>query len=250
MKRIMMIIVLLVSACLAQAENAKDAWAKMVGTKYAKRAAYSYVENNEQLPNVFIYGDSISIAYTPSVRKNLKGKANVYRLYSNGSDSSAVFSKMEKMRKIMRNKELEGHWDFEWDVIHFNVGLHDLKYMKDGKLNFDGKQIASPDKYVKNLERVIKYFKKIAPKAKLVFATTTPVPANSGGRKEGDAIRYNEVALKLLKKYPEVAVNDLYALTFPNQKEWCTKPGNVHFKPVGYEAQGKEVARVVSEVLK
>jgi hypothetical protein len=26
-------------------------------------------------------------------------------------------------------------WDFEWDLIHFNVGLHNLKYIVDGKLD-------------------------------------------------------------------------------------------------------------------
>ena len=250
MKRVMITAVMFASACIVQAESAKEAWTKMVGSRAMKKAAFAYVENNKALPNVLLYGDSISIGYTQYARKALEGKANVYRLYSNGSDSSAVFPKMDRMRKVMRNKELDGHWDFDWDVIHFNVGLHDLKYFKDGKLDFNGEQVSPPEKYAKNLERVIKYFKKIAPKAKLVFATTTPVPADSNGRKEGDAKRYNEIALKVLKKYPEVAVNDLYALTLPKQKEWWTKPGNVHFKPVGCEAQGKEVARVVSDILK
>ena len=250
MKRILVVATVIISALFVMAESAEEAWNNMVSPKARKRAAFAYVENNKKLPNVFLYGDSISIAYTPYVRKALDGKANVYRLNSNGSDSSAVFSKMERMRKVMRNKELEGYWDFEWDVIHFNVGLHDLKFCKDGKLDFAGNQVNPPDKYAENLEKVIEYFNKIAPEAKLIFATTTPVPANSAGRKEGDAKLYNAVALKVLKKYPEVAVNDLYGFTLPNQKEWWTKPGNVHFNPKGCNAQGKEVARVVSEVLK
>ena len=250
MKRLIVIFAVLASACFVQAESAKDAWTKLVGPRAIKKVAFAYVENDTQLPNVLIYGDSISIGYTAYARKNLEKKANVYRLYSNGSDSSAVFSKMTRMHKVMRDKELEGHWDFEWDVIHFNVGLHDLKYFKDGKLDFAGEQVAPVDKYVKNLERVIKYFKKCAPKAKLIFATTTPVPANSGGRKEGDAKRYNEAALKLLKNYPEIAVNDLYTLAFSNQKKWWVKPGNVHFTSKGCAALGKEVSESVGKVLK
>ena len=114
--------------------SAKEAWAKLAG-KGCTRPQFAFVENNPDLPNVLIYGDSISIGYTQRVRQKLAGKANVYRIFNNGSDSSQFIPKMKKMHQVMRSKTLDQPWTFDWDVIHFNVGLHDLKYLKDKKLD-------------------------------------------------------------------------------------------------------------------
>jgi len=174
----------------------------------------------------------------------------VYRLYCNGGDSSSVITKMKTMHDTMRNPRLAGHWDFDWDVIHFNVGLHDLKYMNGKKLDrVNGRQVTSTADYEKNLRAIIAYLKELAPQAKLIFVTTTPVPEGEAGRIAGDAAKYNQVALKVLKDYPEIGVNDLYAFTKPHHKEWWTKPGNVHFNTEGATAQGKESARVIEQEL-
>ncbi|MDA3923924.1 MAG: SGNH/GDSL hydrolase family protein [Kiritimatiellae bacterium] len=232
------------------AGTAQKAWNKLVGPRMIKRSAFAYVENNPALPNVLIYGDSISIGYTPQVQKSLADKANVYRLYCNGGDSSSVIAKIDKLHAVMRDNKLDGAWNFEWNVIHFNVGLHDLKYMNKGKLDIkDGQQIASIEQYTENLKSIIAFLKKTAPKAKLIFVTTTPVPEKSGGRKAGDALRYNAAALTLLENYPEIAVNDLYGFTKPHHKKWWTKPGNVHFNKDGCTAQGNDVADLILKVL-
>lgn len=233
-------------------QDAADAWKKLVRSpRLLKRPAFQYVENNPDLPNVLLYGDSISIAYTDATRQALKGKANVYRLFCNGGDSSSFITKMKNMHKTMRNQQLKDHWDFDWDVIQFNVGLHDLKYMKDKKLDrVNGTQAISPAEYEKNLRSIIAYLKELAPKAKLIFATTTPVPEGEPGRIAGDAAKYNQIALKVLKDYPEITINDLYAFTKPHQPQWWTKPGNVHFNSTGSTAQGEETARIIEAALK
>ncbi len=232
--------------------QAKEVWEKLVRSpRFNKRPAFQYVENNPRLPNVLLYGDSISIAYTDATREALQGKANVYRLYCNGGDSSSFITKMKTMHAAMRDKKLNDHWNFDWDVIHFNVGLHDLKYLKDGKLDrVNGTQAISPEDYAKNLSTIIAYLKELSPKAKLIFVTTTPVPEGEPGRIAGDAAKYNEIALKVLKDYPEISVNDLYNFTKPNHEKWWTKPGNVHFNTAGATAQGKESARVIEQELK
>ncbi len=44
----------------------------------------------------------------------------------------------------MRAVDLEDRWDFEWDVIHINVGLHDLKYVNDReKLDMENGQLVA-----------------------------------------------------------------------------------------------------------
>jgi len=203
------------------------------------------VENRPGLPNVLIYGDSISIGYTPRLREALAGKANVYRLYCNGGDSGSFIGKMDKMHQVMRNPEVAGHWTFDWDVIQVNVGLHDVKHVNErGQLDLKGKQVSSPEQYEKNLREILAYLKKNFPRAKLIFALTTAVPEQAQGRARGDAARYNEVARRVLKDYPEVAINDLYTFSLPYQVK-----GNVHFKKEGTQAQGDEVARFILEQL-
>ena len=236
----------LVFGLTLQAETAEQAWASLLAENSKSRAAYAFVENDPSLPNVFIYGDSISIAYTPTVRESLEGEANVYRLHVNGGDSSSVIQKMYALNKAMRS-----HWDFEWDIIHFNIGLHDLKYVVAGaKLDkVNGKQVSTVSEYEANLRDVIAYFKALAPGATLIFATTTPVPEGEPGRQAGDADRYNQIALNVLKDYPDIIVNDLYGFTKPNQPLWWTKPGNVHFTEKGFGAQGRRVAEVIRREL-
>ncbi len=238
------------SSATPVATHAREVWTELVGTRFASDPAFVYVENDPALPNVLIYGDSISIGYTPRVRKQLAGKANVYRIYTNGSDSGAVIPRLQLMHDKMRDPKLTGHWTFEWDVILFNVGLHDLKYMNGRKLDkVQGQQVRSVADYAENIRKIVAYLKDLAPGAKLIFITTTPVPEGESGRVASDELRYNAAALQALKDFPEVGVLDLHAFTLPRQPEWWTKPGNVHFNDEGQKAQGDAVAQAIARAL-
>lgn len=243
-------LVALTLPCFVMAETATEAWDSLIAKNFKKRPEFQFIQNNRTLPNVLLYGDSISIHYTQAVREKLSDKANVYRLYRNGSDSGGFISKMDKMHDKMTNEKLEQHWDFSWDVIHFNVGLHDLKYVKGRKLDKEnGKLVSTTEQYQKNLINIINYLKKSSPKAQLIFATTTPVPEGALGRFAGDSIKYNEAALEVLKSYPDIRINDLYTLTKPNQEKWWIKPGDVHYNKQGSTAQGTEVAKIITKAL-
>ena len=132
------------------------------------------------------------------------------------------------------------------------LGLHDLKYVVNGKqLNTEkGKQVHTIAEYQQHLEADLKFLNTIAPGALLIFATTTPVPEGSVGRIAGDAKRYNSAAREVLQQHPGVLINDLFAFTLPHHSAWWSSPGNVHYKPVGFDAQGDEVARVILAALK
>ena len=102
---------------------------------------------------------------------------------------------MKKMHEAMRDENLDQPWTLGWDVIQFNVGLHDLKYLSGKKLDKkNGVQVSLLDVYQKNVGEIVKYLKGLAPDAKLIFATTTPVPDGESARMAGDATKYNQVA--------------------------------------------------------
>jgi len=206
-----------------------------------KNAAFKNPVDDPKLPRVLLIGDSISIGYTVGVRGEMKGKANVHRIPTNGGPTT-------------RGLESIDAWlgEGKWDVIHFNWGLHDLAYRnpeakRQGNLDKVKGKISTPlDEYAANLEKLVLRMKKTG--AKLIFATTTPVPEGEPGRKVGDDLRYNEAAVKVMKKNG-VTVNDLHVVMAGKMGEFGVRPGNVHFKPEGSALLAKQVAKVIGEAL-
>ena len=236
-----------VYSCGTNKNIAEKAWS---GLRAHDGPIFSYVHPKKGMPNVLLYGDSISIGYTTTVREELEGKASVFRIFSNGISSHDLIPKMEKMEHTMFKPHLKGGWDFKWDVIHFNVGLHDIKYLSEkGMDKENGKIVSTVPTYQENLKAICEYLQEKFPKTKLIFATTTPVPENANGRYMGDAKKYNEAALEVLKDYPSIVINDLFGHTFPHHEEWMVKPGNVHYNQLGRTEQGKKVAKVILEQL-
>ena len=233
--------------------TALDAWHGLnTNEKQRRRAVFALVEPDPGLPNVLIYGDSISIGYTLQVREILAGKANVHRIPFNGVDSGQFIANMDRVHRAMRDPSVAGRWDFEWDVIHFNVGLHDLKYMVDGRKldKKNGKLVTEPEDYAKNLDAIARYLQANHPQTQIVFATTTPVPPEGDrGRHGGDVEKYNRVALETLAAYPRIRINDLYALVKPRAGELYSKPANVHFKREGSVLMAQQVAQSIEAAL-
>src|SRR6516164_6884008 len=129
------------------------------------------VEENPNLPRVLLIGDSISMGYTIPVRELLKGKANVLRVLDNAGDTGRGLENLDKWLGAKK-----------WDVIHFNFGLHDLKYLDaEGKYVTPdkGKQVTLLPQYEANLRQLVERLKRT--NAKLIWASTTPVPDASAG---------------------------------------------------------------------
>ena len=196
------------------------------------------VKDEPGLPRVLLIGDSISMGYTVPVRERLGGKANVHHPPTNCGPTT-------------RGLEHLDAWlgQTPWDVIHFNFGLHDLKYMDEkGRLTAvnAGTQQVPIEQYRKHLERIVQRLKKTG--AALIWATTTPVPEGSSGRVVGDAARYNAVAAEVMKAHG-VAVNDLYGFAKP-RLEKIQRSKNVHFTPDGSKALAEQVVTHVLAALK
>ncbi|MCM2373940.1 SGNH/GDSL hydrolase family protein [Aporhodopirellula aestuarii] len=134
----------------------------------------------------------------------------------------------------MRDESLDRPWAFDWDVIHFNVGLHDLKSLSARKLGKkNGVQVSSLGVYQKKVGEIAKYMKAPAPDAKLIIAMTTPVPDGEPGRVAGDAQKDTQAARQILLGHPGIPINDLYRSIKLTQTKWWTAPGNVHFNKSG-----------------
>jgi len=208
--------------------------ALLIGTTMHAKGA-----DKPALPNVLIIGDSISIGYMKPLKAMLKGKANVSHNPGNAAHSGNGLAKLESW--LGRTK---------WDVIHFNHGLHDLKYVADkgGKSKTKkNAHIQVPlDKYRENMEAIVIRLKKTG--AKLIFATTTPYPAGVKPlRIPADAVKYNSAALEVMKEHG-VVVNDLYAFVLA-QRKTLQRPKNVHFTPEGSKILAKEVEKSVLKAL-
>jgi len=231
---------LLISLAVLLAFGAAAASAAEPGkAKPARRtnAALEKIEDVPGLPRILLIGDSISMGYTPAVRELLKGKANVHHPPVNCGPTTLGVAQLEA-------------WlgEKKWDVIHFNFGLHDMKYVNDkGALVAvaDGRQQVPIDEYRKNLEAIVTRIAKTG--AALVWASTTPVPDGAAGRVKGDAARYNAVAAEVMKKHG-VATNDLYAFAL-ERLEKIQQPKNVHFTPEGSKALAEQVAARVLAAL-
>ena len=225
-------VILFGTLCTTNAEAQKK--------KRKPNPALQPIEDVAGLPRVLLIGDSISIGYTLPTRALMKGKANVHRPQANCGPTTSGLASIDK-------------WlgDKKWDVIHFNWGLHDLKYMgtKGGNLadpKAEGShQQVPPAEYEKNLSTLVERLKKTG--AKLIWCSTTPVPECCIGRVLGDSAKYNAIAAKVMKEN-NIPSDDLYAFCIPRLKE-IQKPANVHFSPEGSEALAKEVAASISKAL-
>ena len=211
--------------------------------------------DDPDLPRVLVVGDSISMNYHEAAKKELEGVANYYRVEGNAGPSDRGVSCMELWLGNYREKGLH------WDLIQFNHGLHDLKQGYDEETKKYGKHQISLKEYQENLEKEIAILKKTG--ATLMWCSTTPVPNSSvgrwdnvtmGRRKDEDLV-FNQAAMEVIKRHPEILINDLNATvreaakTTPAFEPW-KKGKDVHFwhRPQ-QEIVGRAVAKAVDRAL-
>ncbi|MDF1813742.1 MAG: SGNH/GDSL hydrolase family protein [Verrucomicrobiales bacterium] len=201
-----------------------------VSAQKSKNPSLEPVKDNPDLPRVLLIGDSISMGYTVPVRKRLEGKANIHRIPTNGGPTTRGLANIRK-------------WlgDGNWDVIHFNWGIHDLRHMDDGKRQVE------PADYEKNLRELVKHLK--ATGATLIWASTTPIPDPplKPERTFGDETEYNRIAAGIMKE-EGITINDLHTWISPRFKE-LQKPQDLHYKTEGSDYLADKVAEEIEKKL-
>lgn len=208
--------------------------------KRAPNPAMTLPDIDPTLPNVLLIGDSISIGYTVPTRDALAGVANVYRPLTNCGPTTRGLESIEA-------------WlgDTKWDVIHFNFGLHDLKYMgpkgqnlADPKANDSQVQVSISD-YEANIETIAKRLKETG--AKVIWRETTPVPKGARGRVVGQSQQYNAAARRAIDRVGGIQVDSFYDFAMEHANH--QKKADVHYTPEGSQLLGNHVAKVIRESL-
>jgi lysophospholipase L1-like esterase len=188
--------------------------------------AWDFVKDDPALPRVLLIGDSVSRGYTAAVRKALAGKANVHRAPANCGPTASGIKNIDAWLTDHPGGE-------KWDVIHFNFGIHDR-----------GTSVAD---YTARLEQLVQRMKQTG--AKLVWASTTPIPDNPEQKQTAASIvERNAAAAKVMQKHG-VAVDDLFGFITPRLAE-AQLPKDVHFNAQGYDMLGQKVAESVTDALK
>jgi lysophospholipase L1-like esterase len=199
--------------------------------------ALTAVKDIMGLPRVLLIGDSIAMGYLLPVREALRGRASVHGPPENCGDTGRGLRRLEAWLGADR-----------WNVIHFNFGLHDLKYL-DAQGNYvapaQGKVVSTPPQYEANLRELVGRLKRTG--ATLIYATTTPVPSGTLARLEHDEVAYNAVARSVMND-SGVMIDDLHALVAA-QPIALQRPKDVHFTEAGYRRLGEAVTASVAAVL-
>lgn len=184
--------------------------------------AWDFVEDRPNLPRVLLIGDSVSRAYTQTVRKELDGVANVHRAPANCGPTASGIKNIEVWLGTGK-----------WDVIHFNFGIHDRN--------------TAPADYTARLEQLVERMKKTG--ARLMWATTTPIPDTADGKQKASSIiEKNNLAAEIMARQ-QVAVDDLYNAIKPHLDK-LQNPNDVHFNAEGNEFLGKAAAAAIKTLLK
>ena len=183
--------------------------------------------DKSDLPRALMIGDSISVGYFSDVEKQLSGKAYAARLSTSRCVGDPVL--LAEVALVLGGAS--------FDVIHINNGLH-------------GVGLVSEKEYAEFLPQFIEHIRRLAPRAKLVWASSTPwrvkgTPDTFDPKNENVLARNRSAAGVLAAQ--GIPINDLYSLGAEHPEYFADA---VHYNAAGKAAQGALVAKAIATLLK
>lgn len=179
------------------------------------------------LPRVLLIGNSITQLYYPLVDKALKGKALVDRITTSKSLGDSIL--IEEVALIMKQ--------YPYDIIHFNNGMHGWDYTEQ--------------EWSAALPKFYETIRKYAPKAKLIWASTTPVRDPGNGyalAPRTDRVKdRNRLAADFFSDKP-VLREDLFGVVAANPAYYEGGDG-VHPNEHGTAALAAEVVKNIERMI-
>lgn len=188
------------------------------------------------MKKVLLLGDSIRLGYCNYVKEELKEVAEVYFPEENCRNTQYTFVSLSNWLNLAGDPQ-------DVSVVHWNNGHWDVAHWRGEDISLN-----TPEQYADMLERIYKQLSTCFPKAKIIFALTTPMnPDGSIGlnpRSNIEIERYNAVAREVMNRL-HVPVNDLYSLM--KDKPSSFYADYAHFTEEGFQLVGKKVAQVIQE---
>ena len=142
---------------------------------------------------VLLIGDSIRMGYDKYVKNYLSDSCEVYYPKDNCRFAQYTLRHLSDWKSGFNGEDL--------DLIHWNVGLWDtLELYDDGCLT-------PPEFYAFFIEKICKRIKVLFPKAKVIFATSTPViesrftEPHFSRRLNSNVKKYNNIAVEICKNF-------------------------------------------------
>jgi hypothetical protein len=187
-------------------------------------ATEAVTDDGAALVRVLVVGDSISGHYMEFLPIHL---GSLVASCTGGADWSEMKGcSSNRMHAFMRCSELLTAENIDRpDIVLFNCGLHDIMTARAGHPDRpEGDQAVPPDAYRTNLEQIVALVRDSG--AQPVWATTTPIYANSDGvvsrtggyeganfdRSNTTIDQYNAVASAVMAKHG-VPIVDLHGFT-------------------------------------
>ena len=197
-------------------------------------------------PRVLLLGDSIcsspgysfgSSGYAPLVAARLRDQGIAVDYYRASGWTTRHFLELLAAGELPTGA----------DIIHFNVGLHDIA-RKD-----DERSCAVPrDKYAGNLRAIVAGLR-AGPPVELVWASTTPVLGDRHRRekrfirRDADVRDYNRAATTVMREL-DVGEHDLYQTVMRAGVQEAIGPDGVHPTEAGRELLAAAVSDLLREI--
>lgn len=176
--------------------------------------------NETGLPRVLLLGHSITRLYSPSVDKQLDGKAFVTRLSTSKSLGDPAY--LDEVKLILSQ--------YDYDVIHVSNGAHGWKY--------------TIEEYSAALEQLYALLKECEPEAKLIWATNPPMEDKT---MYGITLERNQCIRAFLAD-KDIPIDDTFAV-LDGKTEYYEGTDGVHPNEKGVEALAETVVGIISEAL-
>ena len=141
-------------------------------------------------PSVLLLGDSISLDYREIVKDFLQDEMNVYYPPENGRFAAYTLRSLYEWSRDL-------NFPADMDFVYWNNGLWDVVRI------FGDEPQTSLDDYKATIRRVYNRLKYLFPKARIIFATTTPVVEHlfdkeTFYRRNEDIELYNKAAVEVV----------------------------------------------------
>jgi lysophospholipase L1-like esterase len=175
-----------------------------------------------------LIGDSIARDYYPEVEKRLAGKAFVARLTTSRFLADPVL--LKEIELVLEQ--------MKFDAIHFNNGMHGWQYTEAD--------------YRKAFPAFLDTIRAHAPKARLIWAATTPLREGKGATSDPMANYSNErIAARNAIAAEITAGRNVPAddLNSPMRGHPEYHSDNVHFNSQGIQIQAAQVAAEIEKLL-